>query len=49
MENKKEMTTPNISAATDTEQSSQKCTNNSIADKTAKFNTFSEKGGDYGG
>ena len=26
MENKKEMTTPNVSAATDTEQSLSKCT-----------------------
>lgn len=46
MENKKEMTTPNVSAATDTEQSIPKCTDNSIADKTAQFNTFSKKGGD---
>ena len=49
MENKKEMTTPNVSAATDTEQSFPKCTDNSIADKIAKFNTFSEKGGGYNG
>ena len=30
MENKKEMTIPNVSAATDTEQSLSKCTDNSI-------------------
>lgn len=46
MENKKEMTTPNVSAATDTKQSLSKCTDNSITDKTVNFNTFSEKGGD---
>lgn len=46
MENKKEMTTPSVSAATDTEQPFQKCTDNSINDKTVNFNTFSEKGGD---
>lgn len=49
MENKKEMTTPNVSAATDTEQSLCKCTDNSIADKTVNFNTFREKGGGYNG
>ena len=32
MENKKEMTTPNVSAATDTEQPFPKCTEHSIAD-----------------
>ena len=30
MENKKEMTIPNVSAATDAEQSLSKCTDNSI-------------------
>ena len=30
MENKKEMTTPNVSAATDTEQPFPKCTEHSI-------------------
>ena len=49
MKNKKEMTTPNVSAATDTEQPILKCTDNSITNKTAKFNTFSEKGGGYNG
>ena len=32
MENKKEMTIPNVSAATDAEQSLSKCTDNSITD-----------------
>lgn len=49
MENKKEMTTPNVSAATDTEQPFHKCIDNSITDKTVNFNTFSEKGGGYNG
>lgn len=49
MENKKEMTTPNVSAATDTEQSLSKCTDNSITERTVNFNTFSEKGGGYNG
>ena len=49
MENKKEMTTPNVSVATDTEQSLSKRTDNSITDKTVNFSTFSEKGGGYNG
>ena len=49
MENKKEMTAPCVSVGADTEQSFQKCSNNSITDMTAKFNTFSEKGGGYNG
>ena len=49
MENKKEMTTPNVSAATDTEQSLSKCTDNRINEKNVNFNTFSEKGGGYSG
>ena len=49
MENKKEMTALDVSAATDTEQSLSKCTDNSITDKTVNFNTFSEKGGGYNG
>lgn len=34
---------------TDTEQSFQKCSNNSITDRNEKFNAFSEKGGGYNG
>ncbi len=49
MTNKKEMTAPCVSVGADTKQSFQKCTDNSIADKIAKFNTFSEKGGGYNG
>lgn len=49
MTNKKEMTAPCVSVDADTEQSFQKCTDNSIADKTTKFNTFSKKGGGYNG
>ena len=33
MENKKEMTIPNVSAATDAEQSLSKCTDNSIVNR----------------
>ena len=33
MENKKEMTIPNVSAATDAEQSLSKCTDNSIVNQ----------------
>ena len=40
MENKKEMTTPNVSAATDTEQSFPKYTDNSIVNQTEDFNAY---------
>ena len=40
MENKKEMTTPNVSAATDTEQSLSKCTDNSISDYDENIKDF---------
>lgn len=49
MENKKEMTAPIVSAATDTEQPFQKCSNYSITKKTVKFNIFREKGGGCNG
>lgn len=49
MKNKKEMTAPCVSVGADAEQSFQKCSNNSITDKTIKFNTLSEKGGGYNG
>ena len=42
MENKKEMTVPNVSAATDTEQPIQKCTDNSIADYDENIKNFEE-------
>ena len=42
MENKKEMTTPNVSAATDTEQSLSKCTDNSISDYDENIKDFEE-------
>lgn len=38
MENKKEMTIPNVSAATDAEQSLSKCTDNSIVNQDTDFN-----------
>ena len=37
MENKKEMTIPNVSAATDAEQSLSKCTDNSIVNQDTDF------------
>lgn len=40
MENKKEMTTPNVSAATDTEQSFPKCTGNSIVNQDMDFKGY---------
>ena len=42
MANKKEMTVPNVSAATDTEQSIQKCTDNSIAGCDENIKSFEE-------
>lgn len=42
MENKKEMTTPNVSAATDTEQSLSKCTDISISDNDENIKSFEE-------
>ena len=42
MENKKEMTTPNVSAATDTEQPFPKCTDHSIADCDENIKGFEE-------
>ena len=42
MENKKEMTTPNVSAATDTEQPFPKCTDHSIADCDENIKSFEE-------
>ena len=42
MENKKEMTTPNVSAATDTERSLSKCTDNSISDYDENIKDFEE-------
>ena len=48
MENKKEMTIPNVSAATDAEQSLSKCTDNSIA-YHLKINRFVVKGGGRNG
>lgn len=45
MENKKEMTAPNVSVGADTEQPFPKCIYNSITLKTEKFNVFGEKGG----
>ena len=38
MENKKEMTALDVSAATDTEQPISKCTDNSISEKAGKIN-----------
>lgn len=49
MENKKEMTAPNVSVGADTEQPIQKCSNNSINPKTVKFKIFREKGGGCNG
>ena len=40
MENKKEMTAPNVSVGADTEQSSQKCTANIISYDSSNFNSF---------
>ena len=37
MENKKEMTIPNVSAATDAEQSLSKCTDNSIVNQDIRY------------
>ena len=42
MENKKEMTAPNVSVGTDTEQPSQKCTVPIITDFSFNFNSFDE-------
>lgn len=42
MENKKEMTAPCVSVGADTEQSSQKCSNNSITENAENFNSFEE-------
>ena len=42
MENKKEMTVPNVSAATDTEQPIQKCTDHSISDYDENIKSFEE-------
>ena len=40
MTNEKEKTTPNVSVGADTEQSFQKCSNNSIPENDGKFNSF---------
>lgn len=42
MENKKEMTTPCVSVGADTEQSFQKCTDNSITENAENINSFEE-------
>mgnify|MGYP002588523315 CR=1 FL=1 len=42
MENKKEMTAPNVSVGADTEQSFQKCSNNSITENDENINSFEE-------
>lgn len=42
MKNKKEMTTPNVSAATDTEQSLSKYTDNSISEYDENIKGFEE-------
>ena len=42
MENKKEMTAPNVSAATDTEQPFPKCTDHSISDCDENIKSFEE-------
>ena len=42
MENKKEMTAPNVSVGADTEQPSQKCTANIITEESSNFNGFEE-------
>ena len=42
MENKKEMTAPNVSVGADTEQSIQKCTDNSITDNDENIKCFEE-------
>ena len=42
MENKKEMTAPNVSVGADTEQSIQKCTDNSITDNNENFKGLDE-------
>lgn len=49
MENKKEMTAPNVSVGADTEQSILKQTNNSITDLKRNFNKFYIKGGGNNG
>ena len=49
MENKKEMTAFGSSVGADGRQPVQKCNNNSITLKTAKFNIFVEKGGGCNG
>ncbi len=40
MENKKEMTIPNVSAATDAEQSLSKCTDNSKSNQDTDFKGY---------
>ena len=40
MTNKKEMTAPCVSVGADTEQSSQKCSNNSITENAENINSF---------
>ena len=42
MENKKEMTIPNVSAATDVEQSLSKCTDNSIVNQDTDFKGYEQ-------
>ncbi len=49
MENKKEMPAFGSSVGADERQTIQKCNNNSITAKTAKFNVFREKGGGCNG
>lgn len=50
MIDKIEKTVPNVSVGADTEQSSQKCTENIITESSSDFNSFQKKGGNaYGG
>ena len=42
MENKKEMTAPNVSVGADTEQPIQKCTDHSISDYDENIKNFEE-------
>ena len=42
MENKKEMTAPNVSVGADTEQPIQKCTDHSISDYNENIKSFEE-------
>lgn len=42
MENKREMTAPNVSVGADTEQPIQKCTDHSISDYDENIKSFEE-------